>query len=352
MDPPDTIRGRGSAENPPNRFERLRYVEEAPLEGQPATRFLRDPSRSIVATNQSPDLGFDASINPYRGCEHGCIYCYARPSHEYLGFSAGLDFETRILVKEEAPRLLRQALASPGFEPRVLAMSGVTDPYQPVERRLKLTRRCLAVLAEARNPCSLITKNRLVIRDVDLLAELAAHDAASVCVSVTTLDPDLHRRMEPRTSSPELRLSAIETLAEAGIPVGVMVAPVIPGLNDHEIPRILEAAAARGASFAACVLLRLPGAVAPLFQAWLERHHPGRKDKVLARIREVRGGRLNDARFGTRHTGQGLYAEQIRRLFRVARRRAGLAERGPSLSTEAFRRPGGSQLGLFSSTAS
>ncbi len=356
--PRDAIKGRGSAENPPNRFERLRYLEEPEAgesEAEPArpkTLYLRDPSRTILATNESPDVGFDASVNPYRGCTHGCAYCYARPTHEYLGFSAGLDFETRILVKEDAPELLRRALASPRFEPRVIALSGVTDPYQPVEQRLRLTRRCLEVLAEFRNPTAIVTKSRLVTRDVDLLGELARHGAASVHVSVTSLDPELQRRMEPRASSPRLRLEAIEALARAGIPVGAMVGPVIPGLTDHEIPAILDAAAGAGARFASWILLRLPFGVAGLFEAWLERHHPERKDKVLHRIQEVRGGRLNDPRFGSRMRGEGLYAEQIESLFALAARRAGLARRGPPLSTRAFRRPGGAQLALFGSDSS
>ena len=514
--PREAIKGRGSAENPPNRFERLHYLEE-PEAGEdeeeparPRTLYLRDPSRTILATNESPDVGFDASVNPYRGCEHGCVYClapetpvlhgdlvwrplgeasegdvlvgfdehptpgrtrrlrpavvegvwwsrkptwrlvtaraelvataehrwlrarsrrwtrteelvpgqqlrwiidakrahddcedatgpspvhgafrgdpdpvvaiertgirdvvdiqtstgtffaaglathncYARPTHEYLGFSAGLDFETRILVKEDAPELLRRTLASPRFEPRVIALSGVTDPYQPVEQRLGLTRRCLEVLAEFRNPTAIVTKSRLVARDADVLGELARHEAVSVHVSVTSLDPELHRRMEPRASSPRLRLEAIEALARAGIPVGAMVGPVIPGLTDHEIPGILAAAAGAGASFASWILLRLPFGVAPLFEAWLERHYPERKGKVLHRIQEVRSGRLNDPRFGSRMRGEGLYAEQIESLFALAARRAGLARRGPTLSTRAFRRPAGAQLALFGSDSS
>jgi DNA repair photolyase len=357
----EAIKGRGSAENPPNRFERLRYLEDAEAReddeepAHPRTLYLRDPSRTILATNESPDVGFDASVNPYRGCEHGCVYCYARPTHEYLGFSAGLDFETRILVKEDAPELLRRTLASPRFEPRVIALSGVTDPYQPVERRLGLTRRCLEVLVEFRNPTAIVTKSRLVARDADLLGELARHEAVSVHVSLTSLDPELQRRMEPRASSPRLRLEAIEALARAGIPVGALLGPVIPGLTDHEIPAILAAAAGAGAGFASWILLRLPHGVAPLFEAWLERHQPERKAKVLHRIQELRGGRLNDPRFGSRMRGEGLHSEQIESLFALAARRAGLARRGPVLSTRAFRRPGGAQLALFgadSSTAS
>ncbi len=352
------MRARGAKDNPTNRFEPLRYCEDPgaaggdPGEGvtrDPRTRLLRDPSRSIVATNASPDVGFDASVNPYRGCEHGCIYCYARPTHEYLGLSAGLDFETRILVKEGAPELLRRRLSSPAWRPQVLALSGVTDPYQPAERALEITRGCLRVLAGFRNPVGVITKSWLVTRDADLLGELARHGAASVAVSITTLDVDLQHRMEPRASRPSKRLAAIEALAEAGVPVGVMVAPVVPGLTDHEIPRILAAAASAGAGFAGKVLLRLPHGVGPLFSDWLERHYPERREKVLSRVRALRGGRLYDARFGLRQTGEGLFAREIESLFALGCRRAGLARRGPALSVAAFRRPSEAraQLDLF-----
>jgi DNA repair photolyase len=313
----------------------------------PETQFFKDPSRSLITVNDSPDVGFEASVNPYRGCEHGCIYCYARPTHEYLGFSAGLDFETKILVKEDAPELLRRELSSRRWKPQVLAISGVTDPYQPIERRLRLTRRCLEVLAEFRNPVVIITKNHLVTRDMDLLGELARHDAAAVYLSVTTLDGDLARTMEPRTSHPSRRLAAIEALSRAGVPTGVLVAPVIPGLTDHEMPAIISAAAKAGARCAGYVLLRLPHAVAPLFEAWLTEHRPERKDKVLNRIRAIRGGRLNDPRFGTRMKGEGIFAEQIKDLFSLACRKAGIVARGPNLSTAAFRHPAPAQPSLF-----
>lgn len=274
--------------------------------------------------------------------------CYARPTHEYLGFSAGLDFESRILVKEDAPELLRKELSSPRWKPLVLSMSGVTDPYQPVEKKLRLTRRCLEVLAEFRNPVVMVTKNHLVTRDIDLLSELARYDAAAVAVSLTTLDDDLRRVMEPRTSRPTRRLAAVEKLAASGIPVGVMTAPVIPGLNDHELPALLSAAAEAGATFAAYVPVRLPHAVRPLFADWLERHYPERKDKVLNRIRSMRGGELNDPRFGSRMKGEGLFAEHIAQLFSISCRRTGIsAGRFPKLSTAAFRRDGGVQPGLF-----
>src|SRR5436190_323573 len=267
---PSAPRGRGAGANPANRFEALHF--EPDQDWNPAddpalsTRFFRDQSATIINYNDSPDIGFDASLNPYRGCEHGCIYCYARPTHEYLGFSAGLDFESRIMVKENAPELLRRELSSPKWKPQVIAMSGVTDCYQPIERKLKLTRRCLEVLAEFCNPVVIITKNFLVTRDIDLLSELARQHAAGVFVSLTTLDAEVRRVMEPRTSPPGARLEAIKRLSQASIPVGVLLAPTIPGLTDHEIPSLLEAAAAAGARTASYVMLRLPYAVAPLFE--------------------------------------------------------------------------------------
>lgn len=342
-------RGRGSADNPPNRFERLAHVPEPDAEDAvaPETLFLRDRSRTVIAHNDSPDVGFEYSINPYRGCEHGCAYCYARPTHEFLGFSAGLDFESKILVKEDAPELLRRELGSVGWEPRGIAVSGVTDAYQPIERRLQLTRRCLAVLAEFRNPVVVITKNQLVTRDVDLLAGLATVRAAAAFLSVTTLDPHLAGLLEPRASRPCGRLAAIETLARAGVPAGVMVAPVIPGLNDHEIPSILAACSQAGATFAGYTLLRLPLAVGPLFERWLERHVPEKKARILGRVRDLHGGKLNDARFHHRMHGRGAGARLIADLFRLGCRRAGVNKGGPRLSTAAFRRPGRTQRLLF-----
>jgi DNA repair photolyase len=345
-------KGRGAAENPPNRFERLAYEPDPEISGDesssPRTILFRDSTRSIVASNNSPDVGFDVSVNPYRGCETGCPYCYARPTHEYLGFSAGLDFESRIMVKEDAPELLRKELASPRWQPQPISMSGVTDPYQPIERKLCVTRRCLEVLAEFRNPVVMITKSALITRDVDLLAELARHDAAAAILSITTLDPELARVMEPRAATPERRLEAIRALAEAGIPVGVFAAPIIPALNDHEIPAILAAAAAAGATFAGFTIVRLPGAVAEIFEEWLERHRPDRKEKILNRLRSMRGGELNDSRFGTRMRGEGAFAAQIRGLFTIAKKKAGLDRPMPDLSIAAFRRPApGGQLSLF-----
>jgi DNA repair photolyase len=345
--------GRGAGQQPPNRFERL-YIADSPDladdlgdEG-PAplrTEFFVDASRTIVATNDSPDVGFSASVNPYRGCEHGCIYCYARPTHEYLGLSAGLDFESKIFVKTGAAALLRAELAKKSWTPQVVAMSGVTDCYQPVERSLELTRGCLQVLAEYRNPVGIVTKNALVTRDLDVLQELASDSCASVALSVTTLDETVRRAMEPRASRADLRLEAMARLNDRGIPAGVMVAPVIPGLNDHEIPAILARAREAGARFAGYVLLRLPHAVKTLFEEWLERCFPERKTRVLGRIEQTRGGRLNDPRFGSRMRGEGPLAELVEELFTVARDRAGIPPRGPRLRTDMFRRPG--QLALF-----
>src|SRR3989440_7875307 len=349
------IRGRGASWSPANRFEKLHIdhndldavnvdpgTEERPRR---ATQYFYDGTKSIITRNTSPDVGFETSLNPYRGCEHGCIYCYARPTHEYLGFSAGLDFESKIMVKTNAPELLRAELESPRWRPQTLVMSGVTDPYQPVEKKLQITRGCLEVLAKFKNPVAIITKNRLVTRDIDLLCELAKYNAVAVNLSVTSLDPDLQRILEPRTSSPQARLDAIRQLRSAGIPTGVMVAPVIPGLTDHEIPKILEACAKAGAQFAGYTVVRLPWAVAPLFEHWLEEHFPDRKEKVLGRIRHLRGNRLNNSQWHTRLIGAGILSEHIASLFTVGCRRAGIGTR-PKLWTTAFRRTR-EQLTLF-----
>jgi DNA repair photolyase len=354
--PSPAIHGRSASWNPANRFEKLHVdlgdvdlVQIDPTEDDERprreTQFFRDGTKTIIARNQSPDVGFETSINPYRGCEHGCIYCFARPTHEYLGLSAGLDFESKIMVKPDAPKLLEAELSSPKWEPQALIMSGVTDPYQPVERELRITRGCLEVLAKFRNPVAIITKNRLVTRDIDLLGVLARHNASAVNVSVTSLDPNIQRVLEPRTSSPKARLETVAMLRAAGIPVGVMVAPVIPGLTDHEVPRIVEACAKAGAQFAGYTIVRLPWAIAPLFEHWLDEHFPEKKEKVLQRIRHIRAGKLNDPCWGTRTRGEGVFAEQIRSMFEVACRRAGMNER-PKLSTAAFRRPR-EQLNLF-----
>ena len=343
-------RGRGAGANPSNRFEAITVEPDEdwdPREDRPVrTQFLKDLSQSIITYNNSPDIPFRAGINSFRGCEHGCSYCYARPTHEYLGFSAGLDFESRIMVKENAPELLRQELSSKNWKPQLLAMSGVTDCYQPVERRLELTRKCLAVLAEFRNPVCIITKNFLVTRDIDLLSQLASHRAVMVHLSINSLDSDLARKLEPRASSPAKRLAAVEALAGAGIPVGVLVAPVIPALNEYEMPAVLAAAKKAGAGWAGTEVLRLPLTVAPVFQQWLERTYPEKAEKVLGRIRAIRGGKLNDPRFGSRMRGEGVFADQIAQMFRVARRRVGLDEEAPELSTAGFKRPEGPQLAL------
>ena len=343
---------RGAPENPANRFEKIHLEPDADWNPDddvlPRTQFLVDHSQTAISYNASPDIGFNASLNPYRGCEHGCIYCYARPTHEFLGFSAGLNFESKIMVKQNAPELLRRELSSPKWQPQVIVMSGVTDCYQPVERKLKLTRRCLEVLLEFRNPVAIITKNFLVTRDLDLLAALAKYQCASVCLSVTTLDNDLRKVMEPRTSPPSARLSAIRKLSEAGVPVSVNVAPIIPGLTDHEMPKILQAAHDAGATSAGYTVVRLPYANAPLFEQWLQVHFPDRKEKVLNRLKAMRGGKLYDAQWGKRFSGEGIFAEQIAQLFEVARRKAGFKNDYAELSTAAFRRPGGTQLSLFS----
>lgn len=354
---PPTPRGRGTALHPINRFARIHAVPDPdtdpgpdhdPAETpDPRTQFFEDASESILSRNDSPDVGFTHGLNPYRGCEHGCAYCYARTYHNYLGWDGGLDFETKILVKRRAPELLRRELSSPRWEPTPVALSGATDCYQPAERRFRLTRACLEVFAELRNPVGVITKNALVTRDLDLLAELARHDCVSVQITLTTLDADLAGALEPRAARPAHRLRAIRALADAGVPVGVMIAPIIPGLTDHEIPAILDAAARHGARSAGRILLRLPLEVKEVFLDWLDTHAPGKKARVLDRIREMRGGALNVSDWGKRFRGEGVFADQIHDLFRVAARRAGLDRPLPALSTAHFRRPGGTQLDLF-----
>ena len=341
--------GRGTPAQPPGRFLKLQYQSDEPTgQRRVATEFFRDSSRTVLSRNRSPDVAFEYSLNPYRGCEHGCAYCYARPTHEYFDLSAGIDFETKIMVKEDAPLLLRQQLLAKSWKPQPIALSGVTDPYQPVERRWRLTRACLEVLRKFRNPVLIVTKNWLVTRDVDLLASLAEKEAALVCLSIATLDAGLQRSLEPRASSPQRRLAAVKELVSQGIPVRVLVAPVIPGLTDHEVPAILQSAAEAGATGAGYVLLRLPYGVKDLFIDWLERCVPTRKERVLSRIREVRSGRLSDSGFSSRMRGQGTYAVQLENLFRLVCRRSGLNQASVELSVEHFRRPGQDrQLGLF-----
>jgi DNA repair photolyase len=343
-------KGRGSQINPPNRFggpwyeadfEQVEHDEDylTSLRNRP-TEYIPDNSRSIVTENNSPDVGFRFSINPYRGCAHGCSYCYARPYHEYLGWNAGLDFETKILVKEKAPQLFREFLGRDSWQPEPIAMSGVTDCYQPAERQYRLTRGCLEVAAEARQPIGIITKNALVLRDLDILGGMAAARLVHVNLSITTLDADLARSMEPRTSTPAARLRAVQELTEAGVPVRVMVAPVIPGLNEAEIPAILKAAQAAGAQGAGYVLLRLPLTVAPVFREWLERTQPARVTKIEGRIRSARDGKLNDAEFGTRMCGTGAMAKQIGEMFGLFAKRFGLDGALPPYDCSRFRSPG------------
>lgn len=344
------IRGRGSVANPTGRFEKFQITVDPddPIgeENRPNTQFIRDASQSIIAYNSSPDVGFDASVNPYRGCEHGCVYCYARPTHEYFGFSAGLDFETTILVKENAPQLLERELASPKWKPQVVALSGVTDPYQPIERKLKLTRGCLEIFLKFRNPVVIITKNYLVTRDIDILQEMAKHNLVRVFISITTLDKKLAGTMEPRTSTPTRRLAAIEALSSAGIPTGVLVGPVIPALTDHELIEIITTAAKVGATFARYIVLRLPFGIKSLFEKWLDVNYPNKNEKVLNRIQSVRGGKFYDSTFHQRMTGEGIFAEQIKSTFDVACRQAGINKHKPHLTTANFLRPTNKQLSI------
>jgi len=344
----DKIKGRGAAYNPPNRFEQREYVTEDDAQLPSVnTQLFEDTSKTIITFNQSPDVGFDASINPYRGCEHGCAYCYARPIHEYFGLSAGLDFETKIFVKKNTATLLQKELSAKNWKPQPVAIGGVTDPYQPLERDLQITRQCLEVFLAFRNPVVMITKNFLVTRDVDLLTELAKYQAVVIYLSINSLDGHLTRVLEPRTSHPQRRLEAIRRLSEAGVPTGVIVAPVIPALTDHEIPQIIQQAADAGAQFAKYIVLRLPFTVAPLFEKWLETHLPDRKEKVLNRIKALRGGKLNDPRFKNRLKGEGIFARQIAEIFNVAIRKAGLMGKKPQLSVQHFRNPFEKQLELF-----
>jgi DNA repair photolyase len=354
-----SIKGRGAAIQPENPYiavhvepdlEQVAGDDEYLAElGRPPTEYIPDVSHSIVAENDSPDVGFRYSVNPYRGCSHGCSYCYARPGHEYLGLSAGLDFETKIFIKHRAAELLREFLGRPSWRPETIAFSGVTDCYQPAEREYRITRACVAVAAECRQPIGIITKNALVVRDVDLLAQLAAHRAVRVSLSITTLDARLARVMEPRTSSPDARLRAIRDLTQAGIPTNVVVAPVIPGLTDSEIPAILAAAREAGAESAGYVLLKLSSTVRPVFLDWLERNYPDKSARVQTFIRSTRGGRLNDSQFGRRQVGTGNIAEMIADTFRIWCTKLGYADDRPPLNAEDFQPPAPTtgQLRLF-----
>ncbi len=348
-------RGRGALSNRSGRFEAEARVavddgwdiEEdlPPLRTEVAT----DASRTVIARNSSPDIPFDRSINPYRGCEHGCVYCFARPSHAFLGLSPGLDFETKLLAKPDAPRLLAAELARPGYRPAPIAIGTNTDPYQPVEKRMRIMRGVLEVLREARHPVTVVTKGALVERDADILGEMGRAGLAAVGISLTTLDRRLARSMEPRAAAPERRLRAMRTLADAGCPVRVMAAPMIPALNDMELEALLAAGRDAGATAASYIVLRLPGEVAGLFREWLAEAWPGRAARVMSRVRTLHGGRDYDPAWGRRMTGEGPEAELIRLRFRRAAARLGLARKGPPLDVSRFRRPvlSGGQLELF-----
>jgi DNA repair photolyase len=353
---PKPARGRGALGNPDNRYaahRREAMDDDWHRDAPPPLKTLVqvDASRSIISRNRSPDIPFDRSVNPYRGCEHGCIYCYARPTHAWLGLSPGLDFESRLFYKPDAARQLVQELSDPNYTPATLVLGANTDPYQPVEQRLRVTREILGVLAACGHPVVVTTKSALVLRDLDLLAQMAEQRLAAVNVSITTLEPALARRLEPRAATPGRRLEVVRTLAEAGIPVGVLVAPLIPALNDHELERILGAANAAGASRAETLLLRLPLEIKELFQNWLAAHYPDRAERVLSLIRQCREGGLNDARFGTRMSGTGPYADLLRQRFNLASKRLGV-NRHPEpwdLDVTRFQPPRqrGSQLTLF-----
>ena len=351
---PEARRGRGATANPDGRFEATRresfddgWPDEA--ERSRRTEVTAERARHIITRNASPDIPFDRSINPYRGCEHGCIYCFARPNHGYVGLSPGLDFETRLFSKPDAAALLEQELSAPRYRPRTIALGTATDPYQPIERSHGLTRAVLEVLARFRHPVGIVTKSNLILRDRDLLAEMAAQGLVKVAISVTTLDPDLARRLEPRAPHPRKRLEAIRSLSEAGVPVMVIAAPIIPSLNDHEIEAILEAARSAGAREANYVLLRLPHELDDLVGDWFTEHYPGRKAHVFSLLSAARGGKTYDAAFGTRMIGQGPYADLIRRRFALAKRRLGFPEEPVRQTTELFRVPprAGDQLALF-----
>ncbi len=349
-------KGRGAVSNRSGRFEpetRQAVEDEWPGDGEAPpplrTTLTVDTARRIITYNKSPDIPFDRSINPYRGCEHGCVYCFARPTHAYYGLSPGLDFETRLFYKPDAAALLRRELREPGYCPDVIAMGTNTDPYQPVEREIGLTRAILEVLREFRHPVSIVTKSTLILRDVDILADMASLGMASVCLSVTTLDRRLARLMEPRAPTPARRLDAIRELNAAGIPTGALVAPIIPALNDMDLDRVVDAVAAAGATSAGYVLLRLPLEIKDLFEEWLETHYPDRKKHVLSLIRQTRDGAAYRSTWGTRMTGTGAYAELLKQRFALARKRNGLVRRSLALDTSRFQPPPapGDQLSLL-----
>ncbi len=351
--------GRGTGKNPTSRFlkilfqddfEQLEFDEEFHQSlKRPKTQYFDDTSKSVISENDSPDIPFRYSLNPYRGCLHGCSYCYARPTHEYLGLSAGLDFETNIFVKRAAPQLFRDWLSRPKYRCEPVMLSGVTDCYQPVERKLQITRQCLEVALEARQPMSLITKNSLVVRDIDLLGQLASMSLCKVAISLNSLDQSLTKVLEPACTAPAGRIEAIRKLSDAGVPVHVMVAPIIPGLNDNEMPAVLNAVAEAGAISASYIMVRLPLTVEMIFLDWIKQHRPSHADKIESRLRAVRNGKLNQSDFGTRMRGSGPIADQISAMFKLNRKRAGLKDTLPQSRTDLFVPPKSSsgQLHLF-----
>lgn len=351
----DRRRGRGAVSNASGRYEpsaRMPFDDGwQSLDDLPPFKTVEreERARKIITRNESPDLGFDRSINPYRGCEHGCIYCFARPTHAYHGMSAGLDFETQLFVKPDAPELLRKELASPSYKPRTIAMGTNTDPYQPIERKWKLTRRILEVLRDANHPVGIVTKSVLVLRDLDILSEMAAKGLAKVALSVTTLDPKLARAMEPRASTPTKRLEAIRELSRAGVPTAIMTAPIVPAINDSEIERLLDAGAANGAVEAGFVMLKMPFEIKDLFREWLREHFPDKEKHVISLIRDIHGGKDYDSTWGLRQTGTGPYAWSIGRRFELACNRLGLNYRSYRLTTALFKKPvlKGDQMDLF-----
>lgn len=348
----DRRRGRGAGMNPSGRFEpheRVAFDDGwESLEDMPPfrTEVQVERPRTVITRNDSPDIPFDRSINPYRGCEHGCIYCFARPTHSYMGLSAGLDFEAKLFAKPDASKLLERELAKPGYKPRTIAIGTNTDPYQPIEREWRIMRQILEVLNKANHPVAVVTKSALILRDLDILSSMASRGLAKVAISVTTLDRKLARSMEPRASTPSRRLEAIRALSGAGVPTGVLVAPVIPALNDHEIERILDSAKAAGANEAGYVLLRLPLEVSPLFRDWLLQHYPDRYRHVMSLVRSMRGGKDYDAEFGKRMKGAGPYAWQISRRFEMTTKRLGMVRRGMHLRDDLFVPPDGSGVQL------
>lgn len=358
IDPGRRVIGRGATDNVAGRHERHARVfdgdgwEQGAQEGEAPvlrTELRHERPRRIITYNRSPDLPFDRSINPYRGCEHGCVYCFARPSHAWLGLSPGLDFETRLVARPEAPRVLEQELRSRSYKVAPIAIGTNTDPYQPIEKEQRITRACLEVLAGCGHPVAIVTRGTLIERDIGLLAGMAARGLVRVGVSVTTLDAGLARRMEPRAPSPKRRLAMIARLSEAGIPVRIMAAPMVPGLSDHELEAILQAGREAGAQAASWIMLRLPLEVAPMFRRWLELHYPDRAARVMGLVREMHGGRDYDPEWGRRMRGTGPYAQMMAQRFRVAAGRLGLDRAQPALRCDLFRPPErpGDQLRLF-----